>query len=220
VRPFETSLGTILLHGIDFTSDRPAVLGISGAFAKPDEMERLPLITEPARAGFVTHLPGNHCPPLRETSIEAFAQALDEVLAQLARPFVIVGLSVGGLVALAMKTPRGVVAVDPPLTIANLWPMPAEVRADLPLAGIDRPTYHHLIDGLAIPTHVVVGSELLFPQRAISRFPSLVSQEDRAFMAANPHVRLSVAPNSGHDIPRQAGAFLFERMQEMCVALI
>ena len=50
---FQTSLGTIPLTGSEFDVDKPAVLAITGAFAKADDLCRLPLIMGPDWAGFV-----------------------------------------------------------------------------------------------------------------------------------------------------------------------
>ncbi len=222
---FQTSLGIIRVTGSAeaFADDRPGVLAITGAFAKADYMSRLPVAVAPDYAGFVAHLPGNHSPELSEISIDAYAKAFDEVVASLNRPMVVLGISVGGLVALGMKRPAGAVAVEPPLNTGCLWPMLRGIRPYLEqhgpffwsifgfsLSGGVTRTYHHLLDQRTVPVAVVVGEEPLFPRRETRWYPSFVTDEDRRILADHPLVELHVAPGAGHDIALQAGPFLLE----------
>jgi len=135
---------------------------------------------------------------------------------------------------LAMKAPevRRIIAVDPPIWTHKLWPLVEGLREpfwpehrdflanvfgmrDVGGVGV---CYRPLIDRLTVPTTVVVAEEPLYPVRALARLPSMVDEEDRAYMAANPLVTLHVAPNCGHNIPHQAGRFLHDIALDVCAS--
>ena len=67
-----TSLGPLWFWGRD--TGRPILLVISGAFAVADFFWKIQELF-PAADVLRTHLPGNHCPHLSQTSIRAFATA-------------------------------------------------------------------------------------------------------------------------------------------------
>jgi hypothetical protein len=217
----QTSLGVVPITG-KFRDGSVAVLIITGAFAHPSELINAPDLFAPDFGAYVARLPGNGTPPLSEVSIDAFVQAFDEVAARLGKPVVAHGISVGGLVALAMRSPCRIVAVDPRLSTGRLWPLNPGLReqywpehrqflsAVFGMRDVGRVAkrYHHLVDRLTAQTDVVVGSERLHPRRPITRIPSLVDDEDRAFLIANSQVTLHVAPNAGRNIPNQPGRFL------------
>jgi len=218
---FHTSLGVIPITGAH--DHRPKVLAINGLGAAPDEMSRLGLLVAPHYDGLVGFLPGDRNPALSETSISAIAQAFDEVVDQLG-PTVVVGLSVGALVALAMRASAivRVVAVEPPLVTGKLWPLATELRAGLgshhramvenvmgmTAQAFEGRDYTHLLDGLHRPTDVVVGDDPLLPERPTPRMPSLVDEAERARLARHPLVTIHLAPNAGHNIPAQAPQIL------------
>ena len=224
-----TSLGVISIWG--HFGNKIKVLAINGAGAAADEMSRLPHILAPDYDGLVAFLPGDRRPALSQVSIPAFAQAFDEVVRRLG-PTVVMGHSAGGLVALAMRSPliRAVVAIDPPLLTSKMWPVIPTLRAGLAAsydpfldkvfgltaAGVEERDYRPLLAGLHRPTDVVVGSDPLFPERALSRKPSFVDEPERALFAAHPLVRLHVAPNSGHQVQFEAAHFLFSVLLEAC----
>lgn len=210
-----TSLGVIPVTG---TFGRAlTVLAINGAFAGPAEMHRLHQLVTPHGA-VVGFLPGDRAPALSETSVPAFAQAYDEIADQLG-PTVVLGLSIGGLVSLAMRSEniRRVVCVEPPLLTGKLWPM-AEMLAGartahyrplvenifgLTLEGFAGRDYRHLLDDLHRPTDVILGNEPLYPPRALARTPSLVDDPERELLAAHPLITVRLAP-AGHNVPFQA----------------
>jgi pimeloyl-ACP methyl ester carboxylesterase len=210
-----TSLGLIPLTG---TFGRTiTTLAINGAFARADEMHRLPLVVAPY-GGVVGFLPGDRNPPLAETSVSAFAWAFDEVVDQLG-PTVVMGLSIGGLVALAMRSPniRRVIAVEPPLVTGKLWPMATMLGGawtshhrnlvenvfGLSPDGFPGRDYSGLLEGLHRPTDVVLGDEPLFPVRTLERWPSFVDEPERALLRAHPLVKVHLAP-AGHNVPFHA----------------
>ena len=230
--PFETSFGIIPVRGKAeaFGRARLTVLAITGAKADPEDMIRLPVILDPhGYDGLVAALPGNRTPELSITSIEAWGEAFDEVVTRLNRPVVVIGVSVGGLVALAMRRPKAMLVIDPPMATGKLWPMvPALKLAEEPdrvfienVLGyypdrIEDRRYLHLLHGLAAPVTAIFGEEPLMPRRPVQRYPSLVDVPERAAMAAHPLIETFVAPGAGHNVPRQASGFVFERLLALC----
>ncbi|THD79260.1 MAG: alpha/beta hydrolase [Phenylobacterium sp.] len=208
-----TDLGQIWFWGRD--RGKPLVLMITGAMAPADvwagEFDELDYLR--------VHLPGNHCPPLAETSIAAFARSIDQALAMnfSGRPVFVAGISMGALVGLAMRSPelRGALLIEPPLRTRHLWSvqrMPMEAgltEQDLLLlknvlgvskAGSEPRDYTHLLAGLRVRTTVVVGSEPLLPKRKVARVPSVVDDDDRALLAAHPLVRIVLVEGAGHAV--------------------
>src|ERR1700735_3399505 len=117
----QTGLGPIPLWSPSgaLGSTRPVVLVITGAWAPADEMIKTADVVGPAWDAVVMRLPGNGTPILAETSVEAWGRAVGELVATAlaGRPVVLVGLSIGALVALAVRHPQvaRVVALEPPL---------------------------------------------------------------------------------------------------------
>lgn len=218
----QTGLGPIPLWSPPgaLTSKKPVVLTVTGAWAEPDDMIKTPAVVGPTWDAVVMRLPGNGTPALSETSIQAWARAVSELAdATFAgRPVVLVGLSVGALVALGVRSPRvrRIIALEPPLVMSKLWPMAEVLRGrwrDDPTsrtfieavfgvtgAGQEARTYFDLFDREPPPIDVMVGETPLYPQRALDRFPSFVDEPERAWLAARPGVSLHVAPGAGHNL--------------------
>jgi hypothetical protein len=226
-----TTLGPLWLWARPgaFEATRPAILTVTGAFAGADVMSRLPELMGEACDCVLVHLPGNHSPLLRETSVAAFAQALGEAIeARLShRPVVLCGLSIGALVVLATQAAavRRIVAAEPLLATGKLWSMLPQVRnrvraGDAAAAahaeglfgvtaeGARAIDYRWVFDGLAAPADVIVGDQPLQPPRELTQHPSLLDDADRAWLASRPGVRLHVAANAGHNIAFQAAKLL------------
>lgn len=225
----QTGLGPIPLWSPAgaLTSAKPIVLVITGAWAEPDDMIKIPGVVGPAWDAVVMRLPGNGTPALAETSIAAWARAVSELVDGTfqGRAVVLIGVSVGGLVALGVRSPwvRRVIALDPLLVMSKLWPMTGGLRTrwrDEPAArafietvfgvteeGQEERVYFDLIDG-APPADVAVGEAPLYPERRPERFPSLVDEPERAWLAEQPRVSLHVAPGAGHNIHVFAQTFL------------
>jgi pimeloyl-ACP methyl ester carboxylesterase len=121
----------------------------------------------------LVHLPGVHTPFLSENSVEAFAEAFDEVIDQIALPAVALGVSMGGVVSLAMKRPQGLLLLDPTLRtpIPDLEKIFAPPAAKFPEAarwfedifgfrhdGWTSKDYRYLLDELRVPAHTLAGS--------------------------------------------------------------
>lgn len=243
---FDTPYGPIVLWGRPeaFSSDRPLVVAIAGAFAiaKGPLFQLAPLLAD---AEIVTgHLPGNHCPTLIGTSVGLYAAAYSHVIANAfaERTVVTCGASIGALVSMGVRAPpvRRSLAVEPPLVMSKLWPMWPTLRQQLAAHPGDTPVrsfvvnvfgvtetaveerrYDTLLDALATPTHVLVGDQPLYPRRALEKLPSLVDEPERERMAAHPRIRLTVAPGAGHNVLQQSvPAFLAALRGAVAEALV
>lgn len=227
---FATTLGTIpLWHRPGaLASAKPVMLSITGAFAVPDTMSKMPAVVGDGCDCFLMHLPGNHTPSLAEMTVDAFGRALSEVIAAAFgdRAVVLQGISIGALTALAVRAPqvRRIVAVEPPLATAKLWPMLgplAEMIAAAPddanlaafawgVFGVDADgsvtgrDYARLFDGLDVPVDVVLGDQPLMPERQVANYPSFLDLPEREALVARPNVTVHVGPGAGHNVPFQA----------------
>ncbi len=235
-RIFQTPLGEIWLQGQAeaFDGERPLIVGITGATAEPEALDRLG-DGLPQAAALVGHLPGNHCPPLLSASVGAYAAAYSAALAQLGRPTIICGASVGGLVGMGVRAPnlRGLVALDPPLRTLGLWrTLPrfqafvrtratAEERAffwnvfGVAVDRIEDRDYRPLLDGLSTPTWCIVGGVPLMPERPLEQDPSLVGEAERALLRAHPAIRVAVAEGVGHNIPGHAPGLVVAALRHL-----
>jgi pimeloyl-ACP methyl ester carboxylesterase len=212
----QTALGPIWLWGR--ASGRPTLLIVTGAFADFGVMEHFaPLL--PELDVLRAHLPGNHCPRLGETSIAAFAAALDEALRQAAAgPVAVLGISAGALVALGLRAPNlaGLLLIEPPLFTDGLQPLaegvdagkdPGFMRAIFGIADgrvAEPKDYSALLDGLAAPAEVLLGDRPSVDPRP-GRLPSLVDGRARAALAGCPRVTVTLAPGAGHHVAAEAG---------------
>lgn len=219
---FQTAHGPVVVRGDlgSFSTERPLLLLIRGAF--PIETQFLRLGEHFPHADYaICDLPGMHSPFFAEPSVAAFAAGFDEVLALAfgTRLVNILGLSLGGVVALAMRSPqvRAVIAVDPPLSTAHLWPMRQDLERGAQISpqlrawiwglfGVDgakqvERDYAFVLDGQRPPTRVLLASDPLMPEREVTRMPSLVGERDRALYASRP-ISLLTVMDTGHNIAR------------------
>jgi pimeloyl-ACP methyl ester carboxylesterase len=233
-----TSHGPIPVWATLRTPETVSLIIIRGAMAEYDQL--LSLQRHPTASVMLLHLPGMHTPFLSTNSVEVFADAYDQVLERLGvAKAVVVGLSAGGLVALAMKhrSIRRLILADTPLSTGDLWPLEGAFKGPasrVPAAGKwfddilgytphgweDR-GYRPLLDRLNTPAMVLLGGLPLQPHRPFDRMPSLVTPEDRAAYERHPLVETQVLPDVGHNIARDGtGAFTaaitetFEALEE------
>jgi|GEM_PF-2028857 len=208
---------------------RPVILWIDGAFSipRPRSFELQGYLPE-ARV-LNAHLPGNHCPETAEHSVEAYAAAYDELLRQVNRPAIVIGASIGGLVAMAMRSPlrRGLVLLDPPLLTGKLWPLfgtfqrlfrerpgDAYLRVFLEnlfgisVDGVNGKDYRELVSRLDRPTWVLFGDQALMPERPFQETPSLLDTPERDLLAAHPQVRVRLIEGIGHNVGGRAITFV------------
>jgi pimeloyl-ACP methyl ester carboxylesterase len=191
-------------------------LVIRGAFAERDLLHGLPkFVPGPVR---LEHLPGMHSPFLEEDSVEAFAEHFDRSLAGQS-DVTVMGLSVGGLVALAMRHPsiKRLILVDTLLQTGPCWPLTwlrqrveseRQWRWCESLLGLypDRLVqrdYRPLLRGLQVPTTALIASDPLGLPRQAPRMPGLITEEDKRLYRDHPLVSV-VNVDSGHNVPAQA----------------
>lgn len=199
-----TSHGPVILWGRFAPDPRPPALIIRGAFAEKDIYARLP-DDLPGFNVFLTHLPGMHTPFLPVSSVQSFAAAYDEAFAQ---PVHALGFSVGGLVAMAMRNTASVVAVDPPLQTAPLWPLRGFLDNVAENASEDMKAWVRGLFGitenrdyrpLVKPDHhVIIAGEPLEPERDPIPCPGLITREDREWLRSV--CRTTTVP-TGHNVP-------------------
>jgi hypothetical protein len=217
-----TSGGTFGFQGVLHTDRRrPALLAVNGSFPGPDYLHDLPGRFPGANVLFVS-LPGMGVPWTSTTGPD-MVRGLTEAATLLFRdlPLVVFGASTGNLVALGMQMPNIVrkVSLEPFLSTANLWPFIAWARNymrrnpneswareylwnvfGIGLDDLENRDYSSLVDRIDVPTDVVTGTVPLLPQRRLSVWPSLCSQEARALLSAHPLVTMHEGPaGSGHN---------------------
>ncbi len=160
-------------------------------------------------------------------SIENFAADVGEAItvALGSRAVVVVGESIGGLVAIALgglniESIRAVIAADPPITTAKLW----YVRDDIcravardpanrflrlfalnifgidPAGKIHERIYFHLFEQSRVPVLILTGDVPLFPPRIFNVFPCLFDDVDWYVVGrlAGNNAQIEVVPNCGH----------------------
>jgi hypothetical protein len=211
----ETTLGPVPVWWRGRDGD-PLVVVIRGAFAGPNDLEWLDF--PDFQLAFV-HLPGFHTPRFQSPSIAGFAQAFTETFAK--REYIAVGVSTGALVAMSLPA-KSVVAIEPFLTTAALWPLyelfAKHARSERPgdwspAAGEwadavfgqppDFRDYRSVLARLRAPARVVVGDVPLLPIRRLTAMPSLCSDSDREAFRAHPLVHMTEAVG-GHALPNVA----------------
>lgn len=213
-----TPLGDIWMWGRD--TGRPMCLVITGAFADFDIYTRLQLVL-PQFDVLRTHLPGNHCPSLIETSIGVIGAAISQAVTSrfAGRPLVILGVSAGALVAMAVATPglRALLLVEPFLRTLHVWPfrgMVGEYRSPQQqdflwkVLGVrddaaEERDYRHLARDPTVPGHVLLGGVPLMPKRQLAMLPSFVDDEDRATLRAQSLLTVTEVPEAGHNVAAQ-----------------
>lgn len=154
--------------------------------------------------GFV-HLPGHSgAPRFSAVSIDAWARGLGEMMAGFDEPPLIIAESLGAIVAMALPY-RALIAVEPPLSTDQLWPLHrtiARARArgleiDPALLSLFDEPFHWVLERIQAPTLVLAGLEPLMPERDLVTEPSLLSDEDFAAYARHPLVEAHRIPG-GH----------------------
>lgn len=157
-----------------------------------------------AGVGFL-NLPGHgKAPELDEVSMAAWIDAWTQALRQWPDPPVIIAESLGAILAMSVPA-RGVVAVEPLLSVDNLWPQRVVIdmaaRRGEPIdarytALFDEP-FDWVLDRISTPTLLIAGDEMLLPQRRLPRAPSLLTDDDFNAYAAHPLVEAHRIPG-GH----------------------
>jgi hypothetical protein len=203
--------------------DRANLVVVCGAFTPPGYMHDL-VADIPDRTVQIVLQPGWAAPWIRDLTPADMGRGFREALLRLYddRPVVLAALSAGNLVTLDVDLPniRRRVVVEPFFRTEPLWPFIEWSRDYLKATPdawaardylwnvfgvtedrLEDRDYRRLVDNIRVPTDVLVSPEPLSPRRPTPPWPSLTSAEDRALLAANPHVTLHDGPpGSGHDI--------------------
>ncbi|HTK34542.1 MAG TPA: alpha/beta hydrolase [Caulobacteraceae bacterium] len=230
---FQTSMGAVPVWGRleSFSPDRPLLFVIRGAWPPTvGYMDPLADLIPEADVALV-HLPGMHSTPFRDQTVKAFATAFDEVIAKLAHPRVLVlAISIGGVVALSLTGAWETILVETPLMTAPLWPIHPRFRdivGDNPNAaewvrnlfgtgqdGVENRDYRSLALDFRGQGTLLLGDDPLWPERPITRIPSLVCDDSRKAYAANPRFRSVIVPNAGHNIPKDGSGHILHLLHD------
>jgi pimeloyl-ACP methyl ester carboxylesterase len=150
-------------------------------------------------------------PPLGAPSL---ADMADHYMSRISPDTIVVGESLGGLIALKMAASGyRAVAIDPPLSTAKLWVL-HEVLAQLLVRQAAIPwmapfvdayfgvrvghppqtrNYWPLLDEATSPVHIIAATEPLWPMRRInptpSNTPSVLDEIDAYHLARHPNAR-------------------------------
>ena len=135
--------------------------------------------------------------------------------------------------ALGLKTAglRRLLVVEPPLQPHRAWPF-LLFREQTPpggeafvwnVLGVSptaqaRRDYTLLLDGLTVPTLVLLGEVALGEPRTFQEMPSLVDEDSRERLRSHPRVEVRTIPAVGHNIPLLAADHFLDAMLRSCRA--
>lgn len=212
-------------------SDRPVLLVMAGSFMTSRTLNRIPRLLADQCQVVLVELPTTtpfEIPNLTAPRVaEAFSQFVHRAFR--GRPMVVLAFADAAVVAVSMRAPEilRIVAVEPPVRSEKLWPLRAALATRAQEAGVAFRRFLDDIYGVGgrnpgprdhrpafqapqAPVDVLVGELPLMPERAVQKAPSLVDEEDRAWLAAQSQVSLRVAPGAGHDLAREAGGLVLD----------
>jgi hypothetical protein len=220
----QTSFGPLYLAGRLHADRRAPVLFAMGGMWTPKDFLHELADQFPDASVIIAPLPGMGGSLTLNFKIADLSRAMDEVIGGLLRglPVVAYGVSTGSLVTLGLSASEVVrqVALEPFFQTEPLWPFletarsflgaePGKLNAALAaeeifgLAGskVTNRDYRPLLEGLRVPTDVILADSPLEPTRRVTAMPSLTSRDDRALLAAHPRVTIHPGPpGSGHDL--------------------
>lgn len=212
-------------------SDRPVLLVIAGSFMSMRSLNRLPQLLAGRCQVVLVELPTTTPPEIPNLTAARVAEAFGQLVhrAFRARPVVVLAFGDAAVMAVSIRAPEVLrtVAVEPPLRSEKLWPMHDAVlaRAEAASDGFKRflddlygvggatpgaRDHRSAFRAPQAPVDVLVGEDPLMPERDTPRTPSLVDEEDRAWLRAQPQVSLRVVAGAGHDLVREAGGAVLE----------
>ena len=241
-RDVATRFGEIALWSrpdiFDAAATRPVMLTIGGSFSPLEDLKNLPDVLGILADACLMRFPGSAAPALASFAMSDIALAVGELVETTfpGRPVVLLGISIGAVVALGVRAPNiaRVIAIEPPLTTGKLWPIVGPLRQILD--GTRDPQTHDMLfqifgvgdhelaerdylgvlDGLRVPADVILGEQPLEPERPVQRFPSLVGVAERRQLAQSPRIRLHVARGAGHNLIGQAPRVVQDILLEAC----
>jgi pimeloyl-ACP methyl ester carboxylesterase len=210
------------------SSGRPVLILIHGALRHSIDLFEWVQLGEPDFDVVFIDLPGHgKSPATPSATVEIFAANVgDAITCALGnREVVVVGESLGGLVAIALGTLplgniRAIIAADPPLTMGKLWHIrnaifnflassPSNLFLKsfaLNIFGVDADGNAHernylpLIEQSHKPILILTGDVPLFPVRNVNAVPSLVDEIDRYVISrfAGDKAKVEIVANCGH----------------------
>lgn len=180
----DTRLGRTVFLGV--RDARPLCVVFHAAFR--DAKDLLHLVDRLSEYSILfAKLPGHGAPFLDAVGVDPWVDAYSEAVSAL-NPQLVIGESVGALIALAMPAPR-VVAIEPFFEPAKLWPLQQFLQR---ARAAGRELYKPFCDAMFTGTHwpvlgritaktlVIAGDEPLFPVREAARYPSFLLDSDLA----------------------------------------
>ncbi len=212
-------------------SDRPVLLVIPGSFMSMRSLNRLPGLLADRCQVALAEIPTTTPFEIPNLTVGRVAEAFSQLVhrAFRARPVVVLAFADAAVVAVSIRTPEVLrtVAVEPLLRSEKLWPLREAVRARAQDASDGFKRFLNDVYGVGgaapgvrdhrpgfrapqAPVDVLVGEDPLMPERATARTPSLVDEEERAWLRAQPQVSLRIAAGAGHDLAREAGTGVLE----------
>ena len=157
--------------------------------------------------GFV-HLPSHSgAPSFSEVTVEAWIRGLAEMIeAAFPEPPLILAESLGAIVAMSLPS-RALIAVEPPLSVDQLWPLHRTIRnarargveIEPAMEALFERPFTWALDRIAAPTLVLAGDEPLLPERDTAHEPSLLTDADFAAYARHPLVE-ALRIRGGHTL--------------------
>jgi hypothetical protein len=209
-------------------SDRPVLLAIASSFMNLRALDRMPGLLADACQVVLAELPSSSIPMVPDLSAWRVAAAFSQLIGSAfrGRPVVALGFGDAALIAVSIRTPEvvRVVALDPPVRSEKAWPLRSALEARLAAASPALKRFLADIHGVGeaaaprdhrrmfqtsqAPVDMLVGEAPLMPERPTDRLPSLVDEEDRAWLRTNAPVDLRVVSGAGHDLARDAGGMV------------
>lgn len=207
-------------------SPRPLVVLFHGAFRSAIFLDSWFERLAPLADVVICELPGHGKAQRITPTLETYSRLFESALTMRfhGRRMVLVGESLGGLVAASLSHLGPVVALDPPLSTAKLWPLHLTIRRrreEDPTFNFDaefvsnffgyrddgppvQRSYFNLFEKLASPAWVVAGGVPLSPPRFVQTTPGFLESPDLDRLRKLPGVTVSVAPEAGHLITSEA----------------
>lgn len=233
-RVIETAIGSVSFWALpeDAEATRPVLLVLVGAFMSLQAVDRLPTVLDDRCQVVLAKLPLRGAEAIQAPTAARMAEALGMATHSAfgGRPVVLVGFDDAGTMAARIASPEivRVIAIEPILRSEKLWPVRSGLRRQVEaepesfvldyisdVYGVTREG-ETVRDGRIwfraprCPLEVIVGDRPLMPERILERAPSYVDDEDREWLAAQANVSVLVAPNAGHAIAREGGAFALD----------
>jgi pimeloyl-ACP methyl ester carboxylesterase len=218
-----------VLRSPERRDEAPLLLILHGALASSKGLRNWAATCWPEFDVALVDLPGHGESPAATPTIPHFANILSCLISGsfAARSIVVVGESLGGLIALALGSSapanvRAVVAADPPLATMKLlyvirdlknalakWPNNLFLR-DLALnvfgvsatpTRLEERNYYGLLKDLKLPALILTG-DVQFGSSQGAHIPCALDESDRTLIreCGNELVMLKIIPNAGHRV--------------------